>query len=146
MCIHALVLFIVRWQWCTKELCYIKLEIAMRKHAKHAHVNSFLTAQKRFLYALHYYIPNIKAEKMLCEPFMLNIIWKSTERFGNLSQEKYGLLKWKMCRKALIRSMKLADWRQVNKWIAISLNERSYGLNAYGIAELGWLNRHEAVY
>ncbi len=23
---------------------------------------------------------------------------KSTERFGNLSMEKYGILKWKMCR------------------------------------------------
>ncbi len=30
--------------------------------------------------------------------FMLNVVWKSTERFGNLSLEKYGILKWKMCR------------------------------------------------
>ncbi len=40
---------------------------------------------------------------MLYEPFMLNMVWKSTERFGNLSLEKYGffqkyILKWKMCR------------------------------------------------
>ncbi len=35
---------------------------------------------------------------MLYEPFMLNMVWKSTERFGNLSMEKYGILKWKMCR------------------------------------------------
>ncbi len=26
------------------------------------------------------------------------VVWKSIERFGNLSLEKYGILKWKMCR------------------------------------------------
>ncbi len=131
MCIHAIVLFIIRWQWCTKEMGYIKLEIVMRKHAKHshAHVNSFLRAQKSFLcackslyffilgtlcvilrksmkkpwenkniYKWLYYIPNIKLKIMLHEPFMLNMVWKSTERFVNLSLEKYGILKWKMCR------------------------------------------------
>ncbi len=55
MCIHAIILFIVmnRWQWCTKEIHYIKLEIAMRTHAKHnhAHVNIFSWAQKSFLCA-----------------------------------------------------------------------------------------------
>ncbi len=29
---------------------------------------------------------------------MLNMVWKSTESFGNLSLKKYGILKWKMCR------------------------------------------------
>ncbi len=29
---------------------------------------------------------------------MLNMVWKSTEGFGNLSLEKYGILKWKMYR------------------------------------------------
>ncbi len=30
---------------------------------------------------------------MLYEPFMLNRVWKSTEMFGNLSLEKYEILK-----------------------------------------------------
>ncbi len=34
---------------------------------------------------------------MLYEPFMLNMVWKSTKRFGE-SMEKYGILKWKVCR------------------------------------------------
>ncbi len=29
---------------------------------------------------------------------LLNMVWKSTERFGNLCLEKYGILKWIMCR------------------------------------------------
>ncbi len=39
--------------WCTKELCCIKLEIVICKHAKkfHAHVNSFSRAQKCVLCA-----------------------------------------------------------------------------------------------
>ncbi len=28
----------------------------------------------------------------------LNMVWKSTEMFGNLCPEKYGILKWIMCR------------------------------------------------
>ncbi len=140
MWIHALVLFIVRWQWYTKEIGYIKLQIVMRKHAKHSmhmwivsrrHKKSFLCACKSlyflFIYYFlqyirdsvcchfekinekkkpekikiftdYYYIPNIKLKIMLYEPVMLNMVWKSTERFGNLSLEKYGILKWKMCR------------------------------------------------
>ncbi len=52
----------------------------MRKHAKHAHVNSFLMAQKRFLYALYYYIPNIKLKKCyvshLCVKYNLKMYWE----------------------------------------------------------------------
>ncbi len=36
---------------------------------------------------------------MLYELFMLNMIWKSTERFQNLNIE---ILKWKMCRNPVI--------------------------------------------
>ncbi len=51
------------------------------------------------IYRWLYYIPNIKVKIMLYEPYiLLNVVWKSTERFGNLSLEKYGILKWKMCR------------------------------------------------
>ncbi len=47
---------------------------------------------------------------MLYEPFMLNMVWKSTERyFGNLSLEKYGILKWKMCRNPDRRPLKHFD-------------------------------------
>jgi len=32
------------------------------------------------------------------EPFVLNVVWKIVWRCGNLCLEKYGFLKWKMCR------------------------------------------------
>ncbi len=48
---------------------------------------------------------------MLYEPFMLNMVWKSTERFGNLSLEKYGILKWKMYRNPEFTSSD--DWHSV---------------------------------
>ncbi len=38
-----------------------------------------------FFYRWLYFIPNIKLKIMLYEPFMLNMVWKSTERFGKLS-------------------------------------------------------------
>lgn len=47
-------------------------------------------------------LPNIKVKIMLYEPFLLNMVYKPTERFRNLSLEKYGLLKWKMCRNPVI--------------------------------------------
>ncbi len=56
------------------------------------------------------YISKIKLKIVLYEPFMLNMVWKSTERyFGNLSLEKYGILKWKMCRNPDRRPLKHFD-------------------------------------
>ncbi len=54
--------------------------------------------ENKNIYRWLYCIPNIKLKIMLYEPFMLNMVWKSIERFGNLSLEKYGILKWKICR------------------------------------------------
>ncbi len=51
-------------------------------------------------------LPNIKVKIMLYEPFLFNMVWKPTERFRNLSLEKYGLLKWKMCRNPVIHLKK----------------------------------------
>ncbi len=50
---------------------------------------------------------------MLYEPFMLNMVWKSTEKFGHLSLEKYDILKWKMRRNPVIRFI-LADLWNLN--------------------------------
>jgi len=48
------------------------------------------------IYRLLYFIQNIKLKIMLYEPFMLNKVWKSTERFENLSLKKYVILKMKI--------------------------------------------------
>ncbi len=45
--------------------------------------------QNKNIYRWLYYIPNIKLKIMLYEPFMFNMVWKSTESFGYLSLEKY---------------------------------------------------------
>ncbi len=52
--------------------------------------------ENKTIYRWLYYIPIIKLKIMLNEPFMLSMVWKSNERFGNLSLEKYLILKWKM--------------------------------------------------
>ncbi len=39
-----------------------------------------------------------KAENNALWSIYVKMVWKSTERFWNLSLEKYGILKWKMCR------------------------------------------------
>ncbi len=86
----------------------------MQKNS-HARVISFSRAQKRFLCACKshqenqcknwkitiftddYTIFQILSWWVLHEPFMLNMVRKSTERFGNLSLEKYGILTNKIC-------------------------------------------------
>ncbi len=37
--------------------------------------------ENKNIYRWLYFIPNIKLKIMLYEPFMLNRVWKSTERF-----------------------------------------------------------------
>ncbi len=51
---------------------------------------------------------------MLYEPFMLNIVWKSTERFGNLILEKYYILKWKMSRNP-VSSWNYEMWSHIGR-------------------------------
>ncbi len=58
--------------------------------------------ENKNIYRCLYYIPNIKLKIMLYEPFVLNMVSKSTETFGNLSLEKYGIFKWKMCRNPVV--------------------------------------------
>ncbi len=81
-----------------KKIGFIKLEIVMCKHAKHyhEHANSFSRAFFRDSVCCHFEKINEKnTEKtqmaviytkhkltiMLYKPFMLNMVWKSTERF-----------------------------------------------------------------
>jgi len=60
-----------------------------------------LSQWKIKIFTIDYYKPKlIKLNKMLYEPFMLNMAWKSTEKFESVSL-KYGILKWKMCRNTL---------------------------------------------
>ncbi len=74
-----------------KFLVYMFFRGSVCCHFKKINGKKKKTWENKNIYRWLYYIPNIKLKIILYEPFMLNMVWKSTERFGNLSLEKYGI-------------------------------------------------------